>query len=39
MKVSDIAYLCGYMDPLYFSKVFRKKMGLSPREYMQNAKK
>lgn len=37
--VKDIAYLCGYMDPLYFSKVFRKKMGLSPMEYMQNVKK
>lgn len=33
--VKDIATLCGYVDPMYFSKVFRKKMGLSPREYIQ----
>ena len=34
--VKDIATLCGYNDAMYFSKVFRRKMNLSPREYIQN---
>ena len=32
--VSEIAALSGYRDALYFSKVFRKKMGLSPKRYI-----
>jgi len=34
-SVSDIAFLCGYDDPMYFSRVFKKRMGMSPREYMK----
>jgi two-component system response regulator YesN len=30
---SEIAYQVGYLDPHYFSSVFRKKTGLSPKEY------
>ena len=37
-SVKDIAALCGYSDAMYFSKVFRKKMGISPREYIQSRK-
>lgn len=33
--VSDIAMLCGFSDPLYFSKNFKKHMGYSPTEYMK----
>lgn len=33
--VKDIAQLCGFKDSLYFSKVFKKKMASSPREYMK----
>lgn len=36
--VSEIACLCGYTDPLYFSKVFKKKMGISPREYIKQTR-
>lgn len=32
-SVKEIAHLCGFTDPLYFSKVFKKKTGLSPKEY------
>jgi len=32
--VKDIAALCGYSDALYFSKVFRSKMGMPPRAYI-----
>ena len=31
--ITDIAYLCGFRDSLYFSKMFRKKYGISPRNY------
>lgn len=34
--VSDIAYLCGFKDPLYFSKVFKAYTGMSPREYIKS---
>ncbi len=38
-STQDIARLCGYNDPMYFSKVFRQKMGTSPREYRAGLKK
>ena len=33
-SVSEIAALCGYSDPLYFSKVFKKRVGYTPTEYI-----
>ena len=36
--VKDIAALCGYTDPLYFSQRFRKAMHCSPREYIKGTK-
>ncbi len=33
MKVKDIAFRLGYSDPYYFTRDFKKKMGLSPRQY------
>lgn len=36
-SIKDIAYQCGYSDPFYFSKVFKLRMGLSPKEYIKNA--
>ena len=35
-SVSEIAALCGFSDPLYFSKVFKKRVGCSPTEYIKN---
>ena len=35
-SVTDIALKCGFSDPLYFSKVFKKGQGKSPTEYMKN---
>ncbi len=33
LKIKDISYRLGYSDPYYFTRDFRKKMGLSPRQY------
>ena len=35
MKIYEIAEKLGYESAFYFSKVFKKETGLSPREYMQ----
>lgn len=32
-SVSQIAELCGFSEPLYFSRVFKKRYGVSPSEY------
>lgn len=33
LTVAEIAQRCGFRDPLYFSRVFRKATGVSPTEY------
>ncbi|MDR1174820.1 MAG: helix-turn-helix domain-containing protein [Treponema sp.] len=38
MKSTDIAFETGFSDPHYFSFIFKKNTGLSPREY-RNGKK
>ena len=35
-KLETISFLVGYDDYNYFSRVFRKKMGCSPRKYRNN---
>lgn len=37
--VKQIAYLSGFADPYYFSKLFRKLTGTSPSEYIAMCKK
>ncbi len=39
MKGYDIAYECGFSDPHYFSYIFKKNTGLSPREYKLSVEK
>ena len=34
-SISDVANQCGYTDPLYFSKVFKQKIGVSPKSYIK----
>ena len=33
MKGADIAYECGFSDPHYFSFIFKKTTGVSPRDF------
>jgi len=36
MPVSEVGFAVGFDDPSYFSRVFRKRVGLTPKEYRQN---
>lgn len=33
-SVKNVAFLSGFSDPLYFSTVFKKIMGMSPKDYI-----
>ena len=37
LSVRVIAHSVSYIDPLYFSRIFHQKMGVSPSEYRKNA--
>ena len=37
-SVKNVAFLSGFQDPLYFSKVFKTTVGQSPTEYIENLK-
>ena len=32
-SVEKVSYLCGFADSFYFSKIFKRMTGLSPRDY------
>ena len=36
LNVSEISYMTGFSDSLYFSRLFRKKFGTPPSEYRKN---
>ncbi len=36
LSISDIAYLVGYSDPLYFSRTFKKSEQVSPQQYRKD---
>lgn len=38
LPIGEIAQACGYSDPLYFSRLFRRRTLLSPREYRRKAR-
>ena len=33
LQVAEVAYVAGFQDPSHFSKAFRKRVGISPRQY------
>lgn len=37
-KIEKIAFNCGFEDPLYFSKSFKRITGLTPRDYRKTQK-
>lgn len=37
LSVSEVASRCGWKDPLYFSKVFKARTGISPRDYKKRS--
>ncbi len=38
-SIKQVAYMCGFRDPNYFSTVFKKMAGVSPKEFIANLKK
>lgn len=38
-NISQIAYVCGFSEPLYFSRVFKKYYGCSPKNYLSKIDK
>ncbi len=32
-NVTEVAHMCGFREPLYFSRMFKKKFGVSPSAY------
>lgn len=39
LKVSEIAGNCGFDDASHFARIFKKRTGLTPRQYLRLAKK
>lgn len=37
IPIADIAALCGFEDQSYFTRVFKKQTGISPKRYRDNA--
>jgi AraC-like DNA-binding protein len=35
MRITDVAMECGFADLSHFSRVFRRRFGVSPRAYQQ----
>ena len=33
LPIIEVSMLCGFADPLYFSRIFKKKIGMSPHNY------
>lgn len=38
LSVGEISDIVGYSDPLYFSRLFKRKLGVSPAEYRKGSK-
>ena len=39
LSIGDIASRCGFPDANYFSRVFRRQQGLSPKQYRDRIRK
>ncbi|WP_400070491.1 two-component regulator propeller domain-containing protein [Zobellia russellii] len=36
LQISEVAFLCGFKEPSYFSRCFKETYGCSPKEYLQS---
>ena len=36
MNVTEISVQCGFNDPNYFSRIFKKNMGITPLQYRKD---
>jgi AraC-like DNA-binding protein len=39
MRISDVAYRCGFADPASFGRMFKRLHGMTPREMREGSKK
>ena len=39
LPIGEVASRCGFLDSNYFSRIFKKQLGLSPREYRDSIRK
>ena len=33
LAIADVAYRTGFLDPAYFARLFRKRFGITPRQW------
>lgn len=38
LKIKDIAEIVGFRDQFYFSRLFRREVGMTPSEYAESVK-
>ena len=38
LRIAEIAYMVGFTDPKYFREIFKKKKGMTPKEYQESLK-
>lgn len=36
LTVKEVCFMVGYKDPNYFSRIFKKRIGITPSEYVKN---
>ncbi len=39
LHVAEISWRCGYLDPSYFTRAFRRRFGMSPSEWRSNRRR
>lgn len=37
LSIKEVCYMIGYKDPNYFSRIFKKRVGITPSEYIKNS--
>lgn len=38
LQIKDIAQMCGYQDPMYFTQAFKKAVGITPSKFRKKSK-